>query len=107
MRRDREAVSTVIASEAKQSSFGAAQKAGLLRRFAPRNDGLGKCPLFGIPVGVRADTFVMPGLDPGIHPSSQEVLSKKMDCRIKPGNDVLSAFARQGPRFRAGEPALR
>jgi hypothetical protein len=83
MRRDREAVSTVIASEAKQSSFGAAQKAGLLRRFAPRNDGLGKCPLFGIPVGVHADTFVMPG------------------------NDVLSAFARQGPRFRAGEPALR
>ena len=29
----------VIASEAKQSSFGAATKAGLLRRFAPRNDG--------------------------------------------------------------------
>jgi hypothetical protein len=26
---------TVIASEAKQSSFGAAKKAGLLRRFAP------------------------------------------------------------------------
>jgi hypothetical protein len=36
----------------------------------------------------------MPGLDPGIHPSSQEVLSKKMDCRVKPGNDVLSTFAR-------------
>jgi hypothetical protein len=32
-------VSTVIASEAKQSSFAAASKAGLLRRFAPRNDG--------------------------------------------------------------------
>src|SRR5437899_1039682 len=30
---------TVIASEAKQSSFAAAKKAGLLRRFAPRNDG--------------------------------------------------------------------
>jgi hypothetical protein len=28
----------VIASEAKQSSFFAKQKAGLLRRFAPRND---------------------------------------------------------------------
>jgi hypothetical protein len=29
----------VIASEAKQSSFGAAkEKAGLFRRFAPRND---------------------------------------------------------------------
>jgi hypothetical protein len=32
--------STVIASEAKQSSFLAvAKEAGLLRRFAPRNDG--------------------------------------------------------------------
>jgi hypothetical protein len=29
----------------------------------------------------------MPGLDPGIHPSSQKVFSKKMDCRVKPGND--------------------
>jgi hypothetical protein len=28
----------VIASEAKQSSFAGAKKAGLLRRFAPRND---------------------------------------------------------------------
>jgi hypothetical protein len=28
----------VIASEAKQSSFVAAKKAGLLRRLAPRND---------------------------------------------------------------------
>src|SRR5215468_5379721 len=30
---------TVIASEAKQSSFAGAKEAGLLRRFAPRNDG--------------------------------------------------------------------
>jgi hypothetical protein len=29
----------VIASGAKQSSFGSAMKDGLLRRFAPRNDG--------------------------------------------------------------------
>jgi hypothetical protein len=29
----------------------------------------------------------MPGLDPGIHPSSQKIFSKKMDCRVKPGND--------------------
>jgi hypothetical protein len=29
----------------------------------------------------------MPGLDPGIHPSSPEDFSKKMDCRVKPGND--------------------
>jgi hypothetical protein len=28
----------------------------------------------------------MPGLDPGIHHSSKEVLAK-MDCRVKPGND--------------------
>jgi hypothetical protein len=33
------------------------------------------------------NTLVMPGLDPGIHPSSQEVLSEEMDCRVKPGND--------------------
>jgi hypothetical protein len=30
---------------------------------------------------------VMPGLDPGIHQSSQEFPSKGMDCRVKPGND--------------------
>jgi hypothetical protein len=29
----------------------------------------------------------MPGLDPGIHRSLQEVFSKKMDCRVKPGDD--------------------
>jgi hypothetical protein len=34
-------------------------------------------PLFEIDVGVHANTLVMPGLDPGIHPSSQQVLSKK------------------------------
>jgi hypothetical protein len=31
-------------------------------------------------------TFVMPGLDPGIHQSSK-VFSEMMDCRVKPGND--------------------
>jgi hypothetical protein len=31
----------------------------------------------------------MPGLDPGIHPSSQNILSKKMDHRVKPGEDNL------------------
>jgi len=30
----------------------------------------------------RLCIFVMPGLDPGIHR-----LAKKMDCRVKPGND--------------------
>ena len=30
----------------------------------------------------------MPGLDPGIHRASYEAsFSKKMDCRVKPGND--------------------
>jgi hypothetical protein len=31
--------------------------------------------------------FVMPGLDPGSHPSSQGMFTKLMDCRVKPGND--------------------
>jgi hypothetical protein len=50
--------------------------------------------LFEVEVGVHTNTPAMPGLDPGIHPSSQGVLSKKMDCRVKPGNDVLTALAR-------------
>jgi hypothetical protein len=29
---------------------------------------------------------VMPGLNPGIH-QKRMVLKKKMDCRVKPGND--------------------
>jgi hypothetical protein len=29
----------------------------------------------------------MPGLDPGIHPL-RKTLAKKMDCRVKPGNDA-------------------
>jgi hypothetical protein len=33
---------------------------------------------------------VMPGLDPGIHPSFHERFSKVMDCRVKPGNDEVS-----------------
>jgi hypothetical protein len=31
-------------------------------------------------------SLVVPGLDPGIHPTS-ESLAKVMDCRVKPGND--------------------
>jgi hypothetical protein len=31
--------------------------------------------------------FVMRGLDPRIH-HRRESLSKRMDCRVKPGNDV-------------------
>jgi hypothetical protein len=32
----------------------------------------------------------MAGLDPAIHPASQEEFSRKMDCRVKPGNDEVS-----------------
>jgi hypothetical protein len=28
----------------------------------------------------------MPGLDPGIHPLLKR-LARRMDCRVKPGND--------------------
>jgi hypothetical protein len=31
----------------------------------------------------------MPGLDPGIH-----LIRKKMDCRVKPGNDDVDAPSR-------------
>jgi len=38
--------------------------------------------------GVAASTpLVTPGLDPGIHQSSQDSIAKQMDCRVKPGND--------------------
>jgi hypothetical protein len=59
-----------------------------------------------VEVDVDTNTFVMPGLDPGIHPSSQKVLSKKMDYRVKPGNDEGRAFARK-PRRDRGELCLR
>jgi hypothetical protein len=36
------------------------------------------------------NALVMPGLDPGIHPSSQEKsFQGKMDHRVKPGDDDL------------------
>jgi len=38
---------------------------------APRND------------GHDTDSLVMPGLDPGIHPSSQQLSSKRMDHRVE------------------------
>jgi hypothetical protein len=39
---------------------------------------------------VEMSTLVMPGLDPGIHQSSQDHFLKKMDCRVEPGNDGVS-----------------
>jgi hypothetical protein len=39
------------------------------------------------PGALRRDhSLVMPGLDPGIHQSSEEFF-EGMDCRVKPGND--------------------
>jgi hypothetical protein len=35
---------------------------------------------------------VMPGLDPGIHQSSSKVFPKKMDHRVKPGDDDLAWY---------------
>jgi len=44
--------------------------------------------------GVEMSTLVMPGLDPGIHQSSQDHFSKKMDCRVEPGNDGVGEGTR-------------
>jgi hypothetical protein len=40
--------------------------------------------------GVEMSTLVMPGLDPGIHQIFARLFSKKMDCRVEPGNDGVS-----------------
>jgi len=32
---------------------------------------------------------VMPGLDPGIPLLARRLFAKRMDCRVKPGNDNL------------------
>jgi hypothetical protein len=44
---------------------------------------------------------VMPGLDPGIHLASK-IFLKRMDCRVKPGNDELSC-----ERARSADAAQR
>jgi hypothetical protein len=36
---------------------------------------------------IARPNLVMPGLDPGIHQSLKHFLSKKMDHRVKPGDD--------------------
>jgi hypothetical protein len=38
----------------------------------------------------RDTTAVVPGLDPGIH---LQILTKTMDCRVKPGNDERGVCA--------------
>jgi len=39
-----------------------------------------------------ANWDVTRGLDPRVHRFSQELFAKKMDCRVKPGNDVSLWF---------------
>jgi len=57
----------VIASEAKQSSFDAEkQKAGLLRRCAPRNDALGR-------VKIESDLLAARTADVGVAQGSHTV----------------------------------
>ena len=45
----------------------------------------------------------MAGLDPAIHRSSQELFSKRMDCRVEPGNDEMSPFAYASCNSTSGE----
>jgi hypothetical protein len=40
------------------------------------------CAIVAVPSKRPVAQTVMPGLDPGIHH-----FAKKMDCRVKPGND--------------------
>jgi hypothetical protein len=49
------------------------------------------------------ETFVMPGLDPGIH--RKNVSFSGMDCRVKPGNDSgwVSADDRGCRKWQHGE----
>jgi hypothetical protein len=39
-------------------------------------------------------SVVMRGLDPRIHHSSQHILQRRMDCRVKPGNDEVVGYCR-------------
>jgi hypothetical protein len=38
-------------------------------------------------IGRQRIPIVIRGLDPRIHQSSQTISSKRMGCRVKPGND--------------------
>jgi hypothetical protein len=40
----------------------------------------------------KRNSVVMPGLDPGIHPFWRNAFTKKMDHRVKPGDDELKSF---------------
>src|SRR5882762_9655360 len=61
-------IETVIASAAKQSSFAQQQKAGLLRRFAPRKKVAQKrCHT----TNIEPQTFIQGGSVPSTGPNSQ------------------------------------
>jgi hypothetical protein len=47
----------------------------------------------------------MRGLDPRIH-QKRESVSKKMDCRVKPGNDELTSETAFADRHVSPRPAL-
>jgi hypothetical protein len=44
-------------------------------------------------MGCVIEHTVVRGLDPRTHPSSKKTLTKKMDCRVEPGNDILDRSA--------------
>jgi hypothetical protein len=50
-------------------------------------------PRQSAPRHAREPKFVIAGLDPAIHPSSQRLLAKKMDARVKPAHDGLAYYS--------------
>src|SRR5262249_21317624 len=48
-----------------------------------------------------ATTWFTPGLDPRVHHSSQGLSAKRMDCRVKPGNDQMGKNDRSALKCRA------
>src|SRR6266851_9873601 len=54
-------------------------------------------------ITTRVTPGLDPGLDPGVHPFRQKFLRRKMDCRVKPGNDDhlhRELLLRAGPQCR-------
>jgi hypothetical protein len=37
---------------------------------------------------IRSNPLVTRGLDPRVHPLRKDFFPKRMDCRVKPGNDA-------------------
>jgi len=51
---------------------------------------LSRLAFFAVITGPARPSFVMPGLDPGIHDEVQRTQMVSMDCRVKSGNDGKS-----------------